>query len=238
MSSSALSPTLTWRGFLYGARLLLPALPGLIVFALAFGTAAANRGLTFSEALAMSVFVYAGVAQMLSLELWRETWTLAGVLTVALVTASVNARFILMGASIQPWLRGSPRLPAAFGMFFLVDASWLLATRYREDGGRDLGVLFGAGVLSWVAWTAFTVPGYLFGALIPEPRRFGLDLVIPVFFAALAVPLWRGARVSVPPWAAAAVVALAVQALVPGYLFIVAGALAGAFAGAFAREPS
>lgn len=236
MSSSALSPTLTWRGFLHGARLLLPILPGLIVYALAFGTAAANRGLSFNEAVAMSAIVYAGAAQMLSLELWREAWTLTGLLTVALVTATVNARFVLMGASIQPWMKGSPRLPAAFGLFFLVDASWLLATRYREDGGRDLGVLFGAGVLSWVAWTIFTIPGYLAGTLIPEPRRFGLDLVMPVFFAAMAVPLWRGLRVSVPPWAAAAVVAVIVQALVPGYLFIVAGALAGALAGAFARE--
>jgi predicted branched-subunit amino acid permease len=56
---------------------------------------------------------------------------------------------------------------------------------------------------------------------------------MPVFFAAMTVPLWRGLRQSALPWSVAALVGLAVQALVPGYLFIVAGAVAGAITGAF-----
>ena len=56
---------------------------------------------------------------------------------------------------------------------------------------------------------------------------------MPVFFAAMLVPLWNGTRLALP-WAVAGAVALAVQALVPGYLFIIAGALAGMAAGAFA----
>lgn len=228
-------PTLTVEGALLGARLLLPILPGLVVYALAFGAASGSRGLTLLESVGMSGLVYAGAAQMVSLELWQQSWTATALLTVALVTATVNARFVLMGASLQPWLRHGPPVRTALGLFFLVDASWILATRYREGGGRDLGVLFGAGILSWVAWVAGTIPGYLVGALVPEPRRFALDLVMPVFFAAMAVPLWKGLRVSALPWAVAGAVALAVQALVPGYLFIVAGALAGAVTGGLVR---
>ena len=55
---------------------------------------------------------------------------------------------------------------------------------------------------------------------------------MPIFFAAMLVPLWKGWRPA-RPWAAAAGVALIVHALVPGYTFIVAGALAGAAAGAW-----
>jgi predicted branched-subunit amino acid permease len=230
-------PTLTWGGCLLGARLLAPVLPGLVVYALAFGAASANRGLSLAEATAMSAIVYAGAAQMVSLEVWQPAWTAAALLTVALVTATVNARFMLMGASLQPWLRGAPPVRTALGLFFLVDASWILATRYREDGGRDVGVLFGAGVTSWVVWVAGTIPGYLAGSLVAEPRRYALDLVMPVFFAAMAVPLWRGLRTSALPWGIAGLVGLAVQALVPGYLFIVAGALAGAITGALVRAP-
>ena len=62
--------------------------------------------------------------------------------------------------------------------------------------------------------------------------RFGLDLVMPIFFVLMLVPMWRGPRAA-RPWAIAALVGIAVQALVPGYVFIVAGALAGALAGAF-----
>ncbi|WP_346767224.1 AzlC family ABC transporter permease [Enterovirga aerilata] len=236
MSLPSSRPTLTLQGCLLGARMLVPVLPGLVVYSLAFGAASANRGLTLAEATAMSAIVYAGAAQMVSLELWQSTWTAASLLTVALVTATVNARFALMGASIQPWLRGGPPVRSALGLFFLVDASWILATRYREEGGRDLGVLFGSGMLSWVVWVSGTIPGYLAGSLVAEPRRFALDLVMPVFFAAMAVPLWRGLRASALPWAVAGLVGLAVQALVPGYLFIVAGALAGAFTGALVRD--
>lgn len=228
--------TLTWAGCLEGARLILPTVPGLVVYALAFGAAASHRGVTFGESLAMSGIVYAGAAQMVSLELWRSGWTFAGIAAVAIVTATVNARFVLMGAAIQPWIRGIPRLQAALGLFFLVDASWLIATRYREEGGRDLGILFGAGMMSWIAWVGTTIPGYLAGSLVAEPRRYALDLVMPVFFAAMAVPLWRGFLASALPWGAAGLVALAVQALVPGYTFIVAGALAGALTAAALRD--
>jgi predicted branched-subunit amino acid permease len=230
-------PVLTWGGCLLGAQLLLPVLPGLAIYALAFGAASAGRGLSLAEATAMSAIVYAGASQMVSLEVWQPTWTATAILTVALVTATVNARFVLMGASLQPWLRGAPPVRTAFGLFFLVDASWILATRYREGGGRDLGVLFGAGITSWIFWVAGTIPGYLAGSLVAEPRRFALDLVMPVFFAAMAVPLWRGIRASALPWAVAGLVGVAVQALVPGYLFIVAGAIAGALTGALVREP-
>jgi predicted branched-subunit amino acid permease len=47
----------------------------------------------------------------------------------------------------------------------------------------------------------------------------------------MIVPLWKGFRPALP-WAVAGLVALVVDALLPGYLFILAGALAGAATGA------
>lgn len=236
-TANHLRPTLTWQGCLQGARLTLPILPGLAVYALAFGTASSHRGLTFAESLSMSAIVYAGAAQMLSLEMWRESWTPAGLLTVMIVTATVNARFVLMGAALQPWMRGLSPVRSAIGLFFLVDASWLIGMRYHDGGGRDLGVPLGSGLVTWAVWIAATAPGYLAGSLVAEPRRFALDLVMPVFFAIMAALLWRGALVSGLPWLVAGIVGLATYLMVPGYGFIVAGALAGAATGAFSREP-
>lgn len=214
---------------------MLPVLPGVCVFASAFGAAAAQKGLTVGQALAMSAFVYAGASQMVALELWRETWSLSTLLTVMAVTATVNARMVLMGAAIQPWLAPAPKLQNALNLFFFTDANWLIGTRYRAEGGSDLGILFGAGFLLWVVWILATLPGFLAGALVTDPTRYGIDLVMPIFFSAMIVPLWRGFRSAVP-WAVAGAVALLVEALVPGYLFIVAGALAGALAGAFLSD--
>lgn len=235
MSPPKNAPPLTLAGFLEGARRTVPLLPAICVFASAFGAAAAQKGLTLTETLAMSAFVYAGASQMVALELWRETWSLSSILAIATVTGVVNARMILMGASLQPWLAGAPRLRTLLNLFVLTDASWLIGTRYHAEGGRDHGLLIGIGVTLWVAWVATTVPGYLAGALVAEPARYGLDLVMPVFFAAMLVPLWRGPRPAVA-WAVAGAVAVVVQAAVPGYGFIIAGALAGSLAGMFVDD--
>ena len=215
---------------------MLPVLPGVCVFASAFGAAAAQKGLTLWQALSMSAFVYAGASQMVALELWRETWSLSTLLAIMAVTATVNARMILMGASIQPWLAPAPKVQNAINLFFFTDANWLIGTRYRAQGGSDLGILFGAGIVLWIAWVVSTIPGFLAGALVAEPRRYGIDLVMPIFFSAMIVPLWKGVRSAIP-WMVAGAVALAVEALSPGYLFIVVGALAGALAGALLRPP-
>lgn len=235
MHAPAARPSFTLAGCLRGARLTLPVLPGILVFATAFGAAAAQKGLTLVQAMAVSTFVFAGASQMVALELWQQTWSLSTILAITTVTAVINARMILMGAAIQPWLAPEPKPRLGLNLFFLTDANWLIGTRYHQEGGRDIGVLFGAGVALWAIWVAATLPGYLAGSLVPEPKRFGLDLVMPIFFAAMLVPLWRGLRPA-RPWAVAGAVALAVHALMPGYAFIIAGALSGALAGALLDE--
>jgi predicted branched-subunit amino acid permease len=211
---------------------MLPVLPSIGVFASVFGAAAAEKGLSLAETIGMSAFVYAGAAQMVSLQLWQSVWTPSTLLAVAVVTATINARMILMGAAMQHWLSAAPRGFNILNLFFFTDANWLIGTRYHAKGGRDLGVLFGAGVALWLLWVTMTLPGYIAGSLISEPRRWGIDLVLPIFFAISLAPLWRGPRAALP-WLVAAVTALMIEQLIGGYVHIVLGALAGAAVGAF-----
>ncbi len=88
-----------------------------------------------------------------------------------------------------------------------------------------------------LAWMGAITAGYLAGALIADPRRYGIDLVMPIFFAAMLIPLWRGARRSIA-WVVAGAVALIVQQLIGGWWFIVAGAIAGSVAGGFVDDAS
>ncbi|QFU15641.1 AzlC family ABC transporter permease [Microvirga thermotolerans] len=223
-------PSFSLPGLLPGARAAIPAFPGFIVFAMAFGAAAAQKGLSLGETMGLSAFVYAGASQMVGLEIWQKVWSPATILAIATVTAVVNARMILLGATLQPWLRHEPLPRTALNLFLVTEAGWLLGTRYYSEGGRDTAVLLGCGITLWLVWQASTFAGYFAGVLVPEPRRFGLDLVMPVFFSVMLVPLWKGARHALP-WLVAGAVSLAVHALVPGYFFIVAGALAGVVAG-------
>jgi predicted branched-subunit amino acid permease len=227
---SASLPSFSASGFRHGARIALPAFPGFIMFALAFGTAAAQKGLTFGQTMGLSAFVYAGASQMVGLEIWQKVWSPSTILTIMTVTAIVNARMILLGATLQPWLKHEPKARTVLNLFLLTEAGWLLSTRYHGSGGRDVGVLLGTAVVLYGVWLLATLAGYFAGALVPEPRRFGLDLVMPIFFGVMLVPLWKGIGPALP-WLIAGIVSLVVHALVPGYLFIIAGAVAGVLAG-------
>jgi predicted branched-subunit amino acid permease len=222
-------------GLVEGARLCGAMVPGTVVFAAAYGTLAAQKGLTLSEAVLMSALVYGGASQLVAMEVWTAPLTLSTVVSLAVVTAIVNARFILMGATLRPWLGALPQWQAYAALNGTVDATWLIATRYRSAGGSDVSVFAGAALALWAVWVGSAIPGYLLGAFIADPKRFGFDLMLPIFFAAMFVPLWRGARRAIG-WVIAGAVALIVSYVVPGWWFIVIGALTGSIAGALIDE--
>src|SRR5215831_12516377 len=183
--------------------------------------AAARQGLTFVQSLAMNFLVCSGIAQLVALEIWPAFVTWGAVLTVAVLAAVVGARLFLMSVSMRPWLGQRPAWQAYSALFFLTDATWLIAMRYRAEGGSDVAVYFGAASAIMAAWLVATGAGYSVGSFITDPTKYGLDLVMPAFFAAMLVPLWAGPR-RARGWAVAGIVAVAVERLVPGWWFIVA----------------
>ena len=226
------TPPWTLAGFNLGMRLALPVLPGMIAFGLAVGATAARKGFSFVDNLVMNVVVYAGMSQLVAMEAWPERVTLGAMLALAVVCATVNARMLLMSAALYPWLGASSPWRIYPTLHLLTDPSWLISMNYRSNGGSDAGVFLGSSVLLGIAWVSATCVGHVGGTLIADPRRYGIDLVMPVFFAAMLIPLWRGSRRAVA-WAVAGVVAVAVHQLAGGWWFIVAGAVAGSVVGGF-----
>jgi predicted branched-subunit amino acid permease len=223
-------PTWSLAGVRAGATAMIPTLPGVAVFGLAFGALAAERGLTTVETVLMSGIVFAGVSQIASMELWSPLITPALVLTIAFTTLVINLRMLLMGASMRPWLAGAPALQVYPGLYILTDTNWVATLRYRREGGSDAGYLFGGGLIIWFTFVPSTGIGQVFGSLLADPRPYGVDMILPLYFVALLAPMFESARRSLP-WAIAGLVAIAVQYLLPGFWYIIAGTLAGALAG-------
>jgi len=228
-------PTWSLDGLRLGAMLMAPALPGMMAFAIAIGATEARKGFAPIEAALMNLLVYAGASQMVAMEAWPQQMTHASVLALALLVATVNARMLLFGASLRPWLGALPAWQIYPLLQLTTDPGWIICMRYRAKGGKDAGVFLGGALVVWVAWLAATTAGYVAGALIADPRKIALDLVLPIFFAAMLVPLWNGHRRSVA-WAVAGAVALATERLVPGWWFVIVGAIAGSLAEAFLEE--
>ena len=87
------------------------------------------------------------------------------------------------------------------------------------------------GVLLWAMWVLQTIAGHVLGAVARFPPGHPLYFAATAAFITLLVPMWRG-RADLLPWAAAAVVALAVNHALPGTAWhVVVGAVAGALVG-------
>ncbi|MBN9014146.1 MAG: branched-chain amino acid ABC transporter permease, partial [Rhizobiales bacterium] len=87
------------------------------------------------------------------------------------------------------------------------------------------------------------IPGYVLAEQLADPKKYGVDLAMPAFYAAMLVPAWKGLRRAIP-WGVAGIVALVVHWLVPGWWFIIIGAISGAVSAGLiqpddtTREPS
>jgi len=217
---------LTAAGFAEGVRLSAPAIPVMALFGTAYGAFAVQKGLPLLEATLMSTFMFAGASQFVATEMWAQPMTATLITTLCLITATVNMRFMLMTASLRPWLGGLPARQIYPALALLTEPGWLIAMRYRAAGGTDRTILLSSGIALWLIWIASTVLGYLLGSVVADPRRYALDLVMPVFFTVMLVPLWSGPRKAIA-WVVAGAVALAAAELTSGWWYIMAGTVAG-----------
>lgn len=209
-----------------------PMLPGTLAFGMAFGALCAQKNFSLAEVEIMMAVVYGGLSQFVAVQSWPDQLTVGSIATLALLTTTVNIRFALMTATLRPWFGTLPPWQAYPAMLVVTDGGWLAAMRYREHGGANAMFYVGGATVLYLTWLVSAIPGYLLAGQLTDPKKYGVDLVMPAFYAAMLVPAWKGPRRAIP-WAVSGVVALGVHWLVPGWWFIIAGAVAGAVSAGF-----
>ena len=218
----------TRQGALKGAYDILPLTIGALLFGMVFGLLAAKAGLSLSEAALMSGLVFAGASQFAAMQSWSDP---VPVFTMILTTFAVNARHLVMGVVLAPWLRPIGRIRALVSLHFMVDESWGLSAANMKRGGADAAYLVGGGATLFVIWLIGTIAGRISGGLVPDPKHWALDFLPLSLFLALLMGFWQG-PLSLAPWLSAAAVAYGADAMVgPGWPVLL-GALAGAATGA------
>jgi 4-azaleucine resistance transporter AzlC len=162
-------------------------------FGLVYGLSARAAGFSPLEAGAMSLFVFAGASQFVAVGyvLGGFSW-----LAIVLLTAFLNARHFLYGAALSPYLVRVPRPMRAAMAWVLTDEAFALAiAHFRRVGRADVrGYWIGAIVSTWIPWNLATLVGVTIGGSIPDPTRFGLDVIFPAAMGGLAVGLVTGRR--------------------------------------------
>ena len=142
------------------------------------------------EATAMSIFVFAGAAQYISLTLISS-----GVDPILIVinTFVVNIRHFLMTASLNEKMQPEKRWKKAIYAFGVTDETFsVLATRKEEK----IQTSFAAGVIliAYGSWVTFTALGHVIGANLPEFLQAAMSIALYAMFVGLLVPSMKGNR--------------------------------------------
>jgi 4-azaleucine resistance transporter AzlC len=217
-------------------RLLIDSL-GIMVsaggFGLVYGLSARAAGFSPLEAGAMSVIVFAGASQFVAVGyvLGGFSW-----LAIVALTAFLNARHMLYAAALAPYLADKPRPLRAVMAHLLTDEAFALAVaHFRRIGRSDVrGYWMGAIVSTFIPWNLATLAGVAIGGNIPDPTRFGLDVIFPAAMGGLAVGLITGRRELVAA-VAGAVIGVAIGLAWDPAAGIIAGGVLGPIVGMAVR---
>ncbi|MBK9081681.1 MAG: AzlC family ABC transporter permease [Rhizobiales bacterium] len=226
MTVTAPSRTRAAVEFRDGARDILPPLVAAIPIGLVYGAICAAKGMSVLEAALASALVFAGGAQFAATELWASP---PPVLALALSTLLINARHVLMGASLKRKARFGAATP--FVVFWMADENWALAERRAATRPVTLAYWLGMAAPFYVNWIAWTVVGAGAGALLGDPARFGADFAFTALFIGLVAGFWKGRSTGVTVAAAGVTAALVYRTLGSPW-HVLGGAFAGMVAAA------
>jgi predicted branched-subunit amino acid permease len=178
-------------GFAQGLRAVAPAMLATATWGLVTGVAMVKVGLTTSQALGMTLLVFAGSAQLAALPLIAAA---APVWLVLLTATVVNLRFVIFSAGLQPFFKRHSLGRRLLLGYLTVDVGFaLFLARYAgtppEERGSPEQVWFFLGMAagSWIAWQSMSVLGILLAAQVPG--AWGLEFASILALIAMTLPM-------------------------------------------------
>lgn len=216
-------------GFRRGARDGVPLAVSIFAYGVGFGLVAAQAGFGVGRAVATSAAIYSGSAQLAAVNLLQSGEATLWALFAAILV--INARYLLFGATLQPWLWSAGPVRAYASLLLLGDANWMMTMRAIRAGEEDRAYLAGTGAPVALGWLSGTALGAAAVSVLPRPEALGFDLMLACFAAAMMTAMVKS-RLDLLPVVVGAGTALGIfQWFGPAPAIIGAG-LAGAVAAA------
>ncbi|HZH62578.1 MAG TPA: AzlC family ABC transporter permease [Metabacillus sp.] len=170
--------------FLQGLQSGISIAIGYLPVALTFGLLSKSTGLSLSETVLMSLIVYAGASQYISLSLLSVG---TGIIEIVLTTFIVNIRHFLMSASLSEKVEGNDSLwKKALYSFGLTDETFTVAS--TKEGMVNAGYLFGLMLISYASWVINSGIGYVIGASLPTTVQESMSIALYAMFIGLLIP--------------------------------------------------
>ncbi|MFZ4718282.1 MAG: AzlC family ABC transporter permease [Ilumatobacteraceae bacterium] len=172
-----------------GVRSMMPFALAISVWGLVTGVAMVNGGMTMGGAAAVTLFVFAGSAQLAVLPLLAVGTPLPIVWVTALL---VNLRFVIFAAASRSYFVRLPWQQRLLAGYLNGDLGFALFSRRFADAeergtSEQYGFFYGGATVNWVAWQMSSMLGIVLGGL--APTSWGLDLAAALALVAVLIPM-------------------------------------------------
>lgn len=168
----------------------LPVMAGYLVLGFGFGIISAKNGYGILWAAAMSIFIYAGSMQYVTIGLLASG---ASVITAALTTLMVNARHLFYGITMLQHYKNAGKVKP-YLIFALTDETYsLVCTGKSPDGSDFKKYSFAVSLLNHCYWITGSIVGALAGSVIPFSFR-GVDFAMTALFVTVLVEQWKNTQ--------------------------------------------
>jgi len=176
--------------FIQGVKDCIPTIFGYLSIGFACGILSKSCGLTFIEAVGMSIFLYAGSAQFIASSMILSN---ASIASIILSIFFVNFRHIFMSASLAPYFKGNSLLKNISIGILLTDETFLVAAAEGFNKKKiNYFWMMGLNIVAYINWILATGIGVLLGSIIPDYKVFGLDFALTAMFIGLLISAVKG----------------------------------------------
>ena len=169
--------------FQKGLRDGIPICLGYFSVSVAFGVTAVTGGLTWIEAMMISLFNLTSAGQKAGLDIIIASGSL---IEIALSQLLINARYALMGISLSQKL--DKKFSSPFRMilgFAITDEIFAVASSNKTV---TRSYMAGLAILPIIGWTSGTVCGALLGGIMPAIVQSALGVALYGMFIAVFIP--------------------------------------------------
>lgn len=156
---------------------------GYVPVALTFGLIAKTTGLSLGETVMMSMIVFAGAAQYMSLSLLALG---TGIFEIILTTFIVNIRHFLMAASLNEKMETDRVFKRILYSFGITDETFSVAA--TQPGTVTTGYMFGLNSIAYSSWVIGSGIGFAIGAGLPQTLQQSMSIALYAMFIGLLVP--------------------------------------------------
>lgn len=168
----------------------IPVFAGYLVLGMGFGILLSAKGYSFIWALVMSVTIFGGSAQYVAVDLLSSG---ASLISSALLTFMVNARYLFYGISTIEKYKGTGKIKP-YLIFGLTDETYSLvcAVDPPEDVNKSK-FYFYITILDQLYWVLGSVIGAIAGSTLSFNTE-GVDFAMTALFVVIFLDQWLSSK--------------------------------------------